>query len=479
MLFFWQKIMKRNILLALSGLGALFCNALAESTPTSPIPSDDEIRSIIVDRIDNQKQSLGIVVGVIEPTGRRLVAYGSLDAKDKRPLNGDTVFEIGTTTKVFTSLLLADMAQHGEVALTDPVAKFLPKTVKLPERILHITLQDLATHTSGLPRNPTNLFPENSDNPYADYTTKKLYEFLTSYRLSTDPPAEWEYSNVGGGLLGHALALRAAVSYEALVRTRIADPLGMKSTGITLSHDMVSRFAVGHDSKLNPVSPWDFQVLAGAGALRSTANDLLNFLAAVLGYSKTPLAPAMASMLKVRRPTTWDVEMENALGWQVSSLTAGRELIRKDGATYGFSSFIGYDPKLRVGVVALSNAFSATGVNDIGLHLLDQHYPLQGRKQREVSVDPKLYDNYVGTYQLGPTVSLTITREEKHLFATMIGQQKFEIFPQSDINFFYKIFNSQITFEPDSQGRATSLILHFSGKHQRAKRIEEQASSPK
>jgi serine-type D-Ala-D-Ala carboxypeptidase/endopeptidase len=241
----------------------------------------------------------------------------------------------------------------------------------------------------------------------------------------------------------------------------------------------MSRFAVGHDAKLDPVSPWQFQALAGAGALRSTASDLLNFLAAVLGYSKSPLAPAMSAMLKVRRKTTWDVDMENAMGWQVSAILGGHEIIRKDGATYGFSSFMGYDPKTRVGVVALSNTFTPIGVNDIGLHLLDRHFPLQGRKQRAVSVVPKLYDGYVGRYQLGPTVSLTITREDNHLFAQLIDQQKFEIFPQSDINYFYKVFDSQITFETDSQGRATGLVLHLSGKHQRAKRIEEQPSSPK
>jgi len=468
--------MRCNVLLALLGTGALFCNVLAQPTPNSPVPSDAEIRNILADRIDNQRQSLGIVVGILEPKGRRVVAYGSLDNNDKRPLNGDTIFEIGTTTKVFTALLLADMAEHGEVALTDPVAKYLP-TVEMPERSLHITLQDLATHTSGLPRNPTNLFPQDSQNPYADYTAQLLYQFLTSYHLKLDAGSEWEYSNTGAGLLGHVLTLRAGMSYEALVRTRIAEPLGMKSTGITLSREMRARLAVGHNGELNSVPNWDFQALAGAGALRSTANDLLTFLAAVLGYSKSPLAPAMAAMVKVRRPTTWDVGMENALGWQISALY-GNEIIRKDGATFGYCSFMGYDPKARVGVVALSNTSTLTGVNDIGLHLLDPRYPLQGRRQKEVTVDPKLLDGYVGLYQLGPNV-LTITREGSHLFAQLTGQQKYEIFPESDINYFYKVFDSQLTFETDSQGRSIALIVHYNGKHPRAKRIEAQPPKPK
>src|SRR5262249_36788679 len=154
---------------------------------------------ILAGRVDVEKQALGIVVGVIELRGRRVVSHGRLAAGDPRPLNGDTVFEIGSVTKVFTSLLLADMAQRGEVALNDPVAKYLPaEGVKMPERGgRQITLVDLATHTSGLPRLPSNLKPANSANPYADYTVKQLYEFLSGYTLERDIGAQFEYSNLG------------------------------------------------------------------------------------------------------------------------------------------------------------------------------------------------------------------------------------------------------------------------------------------
>src|SRR5476649_1739383 len=131
------------------------------SAQTPPMPTDAQIRQILVDRIDTAKQGVAMVVGVIEPAGRRVVAYGSLAKGDPRPLNGDTIFEIGSITKVFTSLLLADAVQRHEVALTDPVAKYLPATVTMPERSGHaMTLQDLATHTSGLPRLPANFAPK-------------------------------------------------------------------------------------------------------------------------------------------------------------------------------------------------------------------------------------------------------------------------------------------------------------------------------
>src|SRR5215472_1334549 len=238
-----------------------------------PLPGTDEIREILARRIDHQKQAVGIVVGVIEPNGRRVVAYGNLANRDPRTLDGDTVFEIGSVSKVFTSLLLADMVKRKEVTLGDPAAKYLPERVRLPERSgKSITLLDLSTHRSGLPRLPGNLKPKDPRNPYAGYSVDDLYQFLSGYTLPRDPGSEFEYSNLGGGLLGHVLACRAGTDYESLIRCRITQPLGMPDTRITLSSSMTRRMASGHNAMLMPVSHWDFQSLAGAGALRSSVN---------------------------------------------------------------------------------------------------------------------------------------------------------------------------------------------------------------
>ena len=244
------------------------CMAIADAQEpaASLVPSDSEIRGILVQRIDEFHQSVGIVVGMIGPNGRKVVSYGAAEKGDARALNGDTVFEIGSVTKVFTSLLLADMVQRGEVALTDPVAKYLPPGVKVPQRNgRQITLEDLATHTSGLPRLPSNLKPKDAANPYADYTVAQMYEFLASYELPRDIGTKYEYSNLGGGLLGHALALRAGQDYESLVRSRITAPLGMKDTSIALSPAMKARLAAGYDGQLNRAANWDLPTLAGAG----------------------------------------------------------------------------------------------------------------------------------------------------------------------------------------------------------------------
>ncbi len=446
--------------------------AAAQSAPQAALPSDAEIRQILVDRIDAQHQSVGIVVGVIGPEGRRIVSYGQLEKGDPRPLNGDTVFEIGSETKVFTSLLLADMVEHGEVALDDPVAKYLPARVKMPERNGRvITLVDLATHTSGLPPLPSNMLMKDPANPYADYTIEQLYQFLSAYQLTRDIGSKYEYSNLGGGLLGHVLARRAGMDYEALVRSRICDSLGMKSTRITLTPEMKARLAVGHDRAMDTVASWDSPTLPGAGALRSTANDELDFLAANLGYTKSPLAPAMAAMLKVRRPTGHP-GLEIALGWHVFT-TNGEDIIWHNGETGGYRSFMGYDPKTRIGVAVLSNAVTAVGMDDIGRHLLDPSVPLvkPAKEHKEVTVDPKLFDRYAGIYQLAPNVNLTVRRNGDHLFAQLTGQPNFEIFPEGERDYFYKVVDAQITFVTDSSGKATELILHQSGRDQHALRI--------
>jgi CubicO group peptidase (beta-lactamase class C family) len=472
-------IYQKERAMILKTLGLLLCAmamvaiAQTQSTPASTPPADSEIRKILVDRIDVQHQGVGIVIGIIGPEGRRTISYGHLEKGDPRPLNGDTIFEIGSISKVFTSLLLSDMVQHGQVALDDPIAKYLPKTVKVPERNGRvITLVDLSTHTSGLPRLPKNLASKDPANPYADYTVEQLYQFLSTYELPRDIGSKYEYSNLGGGLLGHVLSLRAGKSYEDLVRTRIADPLGMKSTEITLTPELQARLAAGHNAALETVPNWDFPTLAGAGALRSTANDLLNFLAASLGSTKTPLAPAMAAMLKVRKPIG-QPEAEVALGWHITTKD-GKEIVWHNGGTGGYRTFIGFDPKTRVGVVALANTSTDVGVDDIGQHLLNPNVPLAKppKEHKEVKVDPKLFDGYVGSYQLAPTFVIKVTREQDHLFIQATGQQKLEVFAEGDRDYFLKVVDAQITFVTDNQGKAGELILHQGGIDQHAKRTE-------
>jgi serine-type D-Ala-D-Ala carboxypeptidase/endopeptidase len=440
------------------------------------IPSDSVIRAILADRIDTLHQNVGIVVGIVDANGRRFVSYGNFSVKDQRPVGNDTIFEIGSTTKVFTSTILADMVQRGEVSLDDPVAKYLPADVKMPQRGgKQITLIDLSTHTSGLPRMPSNFAPKDIDNPYADYTVANLFQFLSSYELTRDIGSKFEYSNLGVGLLGQALARRAGMDYEALVRARVTGPLKMENTRITLSPEMKSWLAVGHNEARLPAANWDLPAFAGAGALRSDARDMLTFIAANLGYVESPLGPAMAAMTKVRRPGNGP-QSDIALGW-IAAKREGRVIYWHNGGTGGYRSFFGYDPKSRVGVVLLSNMSTRTGVDDIGLHLLDSSLPLAKLSplvsHKEIVLDPKIFDRYVGVYQFVPGIAMTFTREGAHMFTQLTSQPKFEIFAEGEKEFFVKAVDAQITFETGADGRATTAVLHQNGRDQKAKRIEK------
>jgi D-alanyl-D-alanine-carboxypeptidase/D-alanyl-D-alanine-endopeptidase len=456
------------------GLAALVLSVLvASATLVAQPPADEEIRKILVQRVDDYHQAVGLVVGVIDAKGRRFVSYGSLAKGDTRPLSGDTVFEIGSITKVFTSLILADMVRKGEVALTDPVAKYLPETVKVPTRgERQITLQDLATHTSGLPPMPSNFKPANGANPYADYTIEQMYAFLSSHTLTREIGAQYEYSNFGVGLLGNALARRAGKDYETLVRERVTGPLKMNDTAITLSDAMKTRLAQGHSGNLQPVPLWDLPTFAGAGALRSTASDMLTFISVPLGFSESPLAPAFAAMYQPRKPTGMG-PVEIALGWHVRKTEAG-EIIWHNGGTGGYRSFVGFDLKARTGLVVLANTSTGAGVDDIGFHLLAPEVPLMPapKVHTEKTVDPKIFANLVGKYALKPDFILTITSENDKLFAQATGQRSFELFAESEREFFAKVADISIVFDVDAQGRATSLTLLQGAARVPAKRIE-------
>jgi len=413
---------------------------------------------------------LGIVVGVVGPSGRRIVTYGTSGQPDGPPLDGDTEFEIGSITKVFTSLILADMVRDGEVRLDDPVGKFLPADVHAPERDgKPISLVDLATHTSGLPRLPSNMAPKDPGNPYADYTVSQLYQFLDGYQLTRDPGASWEYSNLGFGLLGHALALRAGEDYETLIKKRILTPLGMTDTTITLTPDETARLAIGHDSSLRRVENWDLPTLAGAGALRSTANDLLNFLAANLGYADTPVKSDLASVLSVRRPEG-SPTVSQALGWDVLSNPTG-EIVEHGGGTGGYHTLIAFNAKTRVGVVVLTNAETVMGADDIGMHILTgapvaslPPPPPAPPERHAIALAPETLERLVGRYQMAPQFFITVTRDGGHLFAQLTGQSAYEVFPESQTAFFWKIVDAQLSFQIGPDGRATGVVLHQNGR---------------
>jgi serine-type D-Ala-D-Ala carboxypeptidase/endopeptidase len=300
------------------------------------------------------------------PTGAHTPPTGAHD----RPTAG-TIFEIGSITKVFTALLLADLAEAGIVGLDDPLARHLPTAAAVPASGgREITLADLASHTSGLRRDPRGTLGRwlrDRHNPYAALSAEDLDQGLGRTRPRRPPGERARYSNLGAGLLGQALARAAGQPYELLVRERIGQPLGMGDLFVNPSDEQAARLAVGHSGRGRPVARFELPALAGAGALRSTARDMLRFLAANLDPAATPLA---AQLERIQRPRhRLGRGMDVGLGWLiVRPRGPARAMLWHNGGTGGFRSFVAVIRDAGVAVVVLSN--TARSVDRLGLRVV-------------------------------------------------------------------------------------------------------------
>jgi CubicO group peptidase (beta-lactamase class C family) len=448
----------RGPLLACLLLAAPSAPAAAQS-----IPPDSLVRSIIRARVDTGRYA-GVAVGFVARDGRQQVTvYGP--AAGVTPFDANTVFEIGSITKTFTAAILADMVARKELALDDPVATHLPPGTKIPERDgRQITLLDLATQTSGLPRLPANMVITDARNPYASYTAALMYEFLAGYRLPRGIGQQYEYSNLGMGLLGQALAHRAEKDFETLVSERVLGPLGMRDTRIALTPALRARLAPGHNEGGDVVGLWDLPAIAGAGALRSTVGDMLKYVRANVDSTSKPLGSVLATTHVRRRPGPVP-QVSIGLAWHRSPTPGGRTIVWHNGGTGGYRSFAGFDESSGLGVVVLAN--SAVSVDDIAMHLLDPSVPLAPILRRRIAIDlaPEILRRYIGEYVLAPTFSITISLEGGALYAVATGQPKLPIFAESDSEFFLKAPDAQLTFTKDSTGAVTGLVLHQNGQN--------------
>jgi CubicO group peptidase (beta-lactamase class C family) len=312
----------------------------------------------------------GVTIGVVSH-GKRLVwTYGAAKA--------NSVFEIGSISKTFKGLILAQMAAQNKVKLDEPVRALLPAgTVAAPVSGREITLLDLSAQRSGLPRLPDNLKPADETNPYADYDVKALYAYVAAHGVALPDKPVFEYSNLGVGLLGQALAERAHTTYEALLKKEITGPLGMRDTVITIPAALQARFIQGHDGEHKPAHAWDIPALAGAGAIRSTAGDMLTYLEAQLDPNHLPATArnsaegkTLAAAIAASHEIHGEVGARNhiALNW-LHDDTAG--WFWHNGATGGYSAFAVFAPDKGFAVVVLTNTSPGDTqfADTLGLHV--------------------------------------------------------------------------------------------------------------
>jgi serine-type D-Ala-D-Ala carboxypeptidase/endopeptidase len=430
------------------------------------IPSNDELLAFLAKRMEHN--GVGVVIGVIEPAGRRVVVYGRSGNPNERPLDGDTIFLLGSVSKSFVGLVLADMVRRGEVKLNDPASKFLPRGVKMPRRGRPITLVDLITHTSGLPAWPTNINMLAEPDPLEAYSVQDLYRFLSTYTPPHEPGGVPEYSNLGVALLGRLLGLRAGKEYKELLKERVLQPLGMESTAFQLSAEELQRLALGHDKDLQPTYTAETKTLYPSGALRSSANDLLKYLAANLGYVDTPLKEAMLYQRSAARVKRGADPSEVALGWVVGRVR-GHEIFYHDGGKQGYRSVVAFDPARRLGVVVLANARSDESLPAWSRYLLTGEplppppapYPVR----TFVSIDPFTLDRYAGEYRLANAGTVVnIVRRRDYLLVDDSSGSPTEMFSETLQDFGTRVGRLQVSFQTDANGNVTGLTWYPRGK---------------
>jgi serine-type D-Ala-D-Ala carboxypeptidase/endopeptidase len=336
------------------------------------------------DNVAMSNSSIPIVVGIVTTNGTQISGYGNISSSNNTKVDGNTVFDIASIAKTFVTILLANMIKQGLVSLDDPIEKYLPtNNVTVPSYNGHkITMEDLASHTSGLPDFPLGWIRNHS------YTTQQVYDFISNTTLSNEPGTKADYSDIGMGLLGHILSLRTGVSYDQLVKDGILDVLAMDSTGmrmnasgISVPDDIKSRFAKGHIAGKEVNLEFIPERIQSAGAMYSTTNDLLKYLSANMGLIETKINDAMHETHLIRHSFGQSSNYKSlkdyiGLGWTVTT-DFGKEVISHTGSIDGYTSIIGFNPSTQIGLVILCSCdhsdFSSQEMIDLAIPFLLYH----------------------------------------------------------------------------------------------------------
>jgi CubicO group peptidase (beta-lactamase class C family) len=335
-------------------------------------PIGDEVTELAQPLVSSG-ELYGLAVGMLTPDGStRTYGYGSSGLPDRPPApDGDTLFQIGSISKLFMAALLVILVEEGQMHYEDTVRSILPAEVVLSADVGELTLYELVTNMGGLPRQPQTLtqlrtfmgYLFTGHNPYGYLNKSYLYKYLRHHRLKPKGKRDYVYSNIGYGLLAHLIEVKTGRALPDLIAEKICRPLGMKDTVFVLDADQQKRLAVGHVGgqpcfwrPSTPLPTWDLgEIMRGVGGLYSTVNDLLTFAKSNLGLLQHPLDPLLASMQRIQLETSVEGV---AYGWLIDHYDPGRlEIIYKHGMVSGYSAYIGMNPSTRTAVVALSNSY--------------------------------------------------------------------------------------------------------------------------
>ena len=398
----------------------------------------------------------GIIIGKIDQFDTEFFALGNVSPEYEKPINENTKFEIASISKLFTAILLADLVEKGEADLDDSIVKFLPGDLEIKKNNTKITLKQLATHTSGLPRlpiNQTNSWREF----YTSYNSEQTLEFLSLYSVKESGSFHF-YSNYGYTLLGYLLETIYDSSLSKLIEEKILSELGMQDTVITQVDNKDENFAIGYRNG-KPIENLQWRAPLGAGGYHSTANDLIKFLSVNIGLEQPTPSTFVFTHKPLHNITSNFVGQQSlqGLGWNIVRCP-GTEVIWHAGATDGFRSFIGFEPSKYWGVVVLSN--SETDVEHIGFSLLNN----ETFKMREFNlntVSSEIIDEILGVYEFSEDHKIVISKIGKQLFAQRNNEQKLKIYPESESKFFFTDEYSYLEFKKNDKSVIDTVYFSY------------------
>jgi D-alanyl-D-alanine-carboxypeptidase/D-alanyl-D-alanine-endopeptidase len=420
----------------------------------------DQVKEISKDSVDSGYNA-GIAVGVIDESGKQSIyTFGQMDVAENKAISKSTIFEIGSITKVLTAELLAKFVTKGRVSLDDEVKKFIPELADSDAG--KITLKELSTHTSGLPRLPNNINPKDPQNPYYDYTLEQLMSFLKNYKETKAKPYGYNYSNLAVGLLGQILAMINSKDYEETLREEVLAPLNLPMT-ITLSVDQKNNFATPYSSTSEKTSHWDIGILNGAGGVRATIQEMLHFAQAQLKPESTPLKDAILLTQKIQYKGE-DAQM--GLGWSIRNHVDGF-IFSKDGGTGGFSSLILIQPTTGRALTLLSN--SANTIPCLITYFKKEECKI--KKAQSMSLNQ--LQRYLGKFESenGPNVEIVLSQNKRFLIVDVVNQPPWVLKPESDTVFNFTELDARIVF-PEGNEPIKTLVLQQNGKDYFYKKLE-------
>ncbi len=421
---------------------AITLSAAGHATDPSLIP---EVAAGLEQTIE-RGDARAISVGLYDNGETQVIGFGQVSRIDNSVPRHDTLFEIGSITKVFTSLLTQIQINSSRLSWDDTIASRLQETVFANDAVASITLRELASHTSGLPRVPDNMNSPDPMDPYLGYERSHLLSFLAGFEPDT-LVKKYAYSNLGAGLLGVLAADAAGLDYAEAMERDVLRPLHMADSGFRVREDQVDRLAQGFSSGAD-MPNWDgFDALAGAGALLSTVNDLLQLI-------RQNLAPkTLGQPLEAIRERQADGQ--TAFGWHILDLEDGGPVYWHTGGTGGYASFLAIRPDTGTGAVILATSTEYNAITELGFA------QITGKVAGQEVID---LDAYPGTYEIADGFVLTISIDGGRLIGQATGQGAFPLTPSAENEFVFPAADVRIMFKLAGSGRAEKLTLYQGGQ---------------